>query len=147
MNKKYIVRLSQAERVAAEAIVDRLKGTSQKVRRAQVLLQSDVSGSNWTDSQIASAYRCRIKTVENTRKRFVECGFDECINRKKRQSPPSAKLLDGRQEASIIAMRLGSAPKGYATWSLRLLARKVVELGLVDSVSHETIRQTLKKTA
>ncbi len=147
MNKKYIVRLTDTERSDAEEIVKRLKGTSQKVRRAQILLQADVEGACWTDTQIASAYRCRIRTVENIRKSFVEEGFDACVNRKKRVSPPCASLLDGKQEASIIAMRLGSAPQGFANWSLRLLARKVVELGLVDSISHETVRQTLKKTA
>lgn len=147
MNKKYIVCLSDSERKAAEEIVNRLKGTSQKVRRAQILLQSDVEGPNWPDSQIATAYRCRIRTVENTRKRFVEEGFERCIERKKRISPPQEALLDGRQEASLIALRLGSAPQGYANWSLRLLARKFIELSLVDSISHETVRKILKKTA
>ena len=147
MNKKYIVRLNDTERSEAEGIVKRLKGTSQKVRRAQILLQADVEGACWPDAQIASAYRCRVRTVENTRKSFVEEGFDACINRKKRVSPPCSSLLDGKQEASIIALRLGAAPQGYANWSLRLLARKVVELGVVDSISHETLRQTLKKTA
>lgn len=147
MNKKYKVRLRDSEREAAEDIVKRLKGTSQKVRRAQILLQPDADGPHWPDSHIASAYRCRIRTAENTRRRFVEEGFEECINRKKRTTVPIAKLLDGKQEASLIAMRLGAAPKGYASWSLRLLARKVVELGLIESISRETIRQALKKTA
>lgn len=147
MHKKYIVRLSDTEREAAERIVKRLKGTNQKVRRAQILLQSDASGPNWPDSQIASAYHCRVRTVENTRKSFVQEGFESCIERKKRISPPKEALLDGRGEASLIALRLGPAPKGYANWSLRLLARKYVELGLIDSISHETVRKTLKKTA
>ena len=147
MQKKYIVRLSDSERQAAEEIVKRLKGTSQKVRRAQILLQSDVDGPNWTDIQIAEAYRCRRQTVENVRQRFVERGFEECLNRKRRDKPPTAKILNGKQEAKIIAMRLGSPPGGYANWSLRLLARKVVELGVAESVSHETVRQTIKKTA
>lgn len=147
MNKKYIVRLSEPEREELLNIVKRLKGSSQKVRRAQILLQADSDGPNWTDVQIASAYRCRERTVEHTRKRFVECGLEQCVNGKKRSSPPTAKLLDGKQEASLIAMRLGPPPKGYANWSLRLLARKVVELRLVDQISHETVRSTLKKTA
>ena len=147
MQKKYIVRLSLAECQAAEEIVKRLNGTSQKVRRAQILLQSDAAGPNWTDVQIAEAYRCRRQTVENVRQRFVERGFSECLNRKRRDTPPTPKLLDGKQEAKIIAMRLGSPPKGYANWSLRLLARKVVELGVTESISRETVRQTIKKTA
>jgi len=147
MNKKYIVRLNDSERSELLAIVARLSGTSQKVKRAQILLQADANGANWPDAQIAAAYRCRVKTVENTRRRFVEYGLEECVNRKKRHSPPTPKLLDGKQEAFIIAMRLGPAPKGYANWSLRLLARKVVELGVASQASHETVRQTLKKTA
>ena len=147
MQKKYIVRLSEAEREAAEEIVKRLKGTSQKVRRAQILLQSDAEGPNWTDMQIAAAYRCRRQTVENVRQRFVERGFEECLNRKRRDKPPTPKLLNGKQEAKVIAMRLGAPPNGYSNWSLRLLARKVVELGVAESISHETARQTIKKTA
>jgi len=147
MQKKYIVRLTKLEREEAEGIVKRLKGTSQKVRRAQILLQTDVNGPNWSDAKVAEAYRCRTKTVENVRQRFVERGLEECLNRKKRDTPPTSKLLDGKQEARVIAMRLGSPPKGYANWTLRLLARKIVELGVADSISHETVRQTIKKTA
>jgi hypothetical protein len=147
MQKKYIVRLSEAERQAAEELVKRLKGTGQKVRRAQILLQADANGPNWPDVQIAEAYRCRRQTVENVRQRFVERGFEECLNRKKRETPPTPKLLDGKQEAKIVAMRLGPPPEGYASWSLRLLARKVVELGVAESISRETARRTIKKTA
>ncbi|MEZ4684537.1 MAG: helix-turn-helix domain-containing protein [Bacteroidia bacterium] len=147
MNKKYIVRLSESERKEARSIIKRLRDTSQKVRRAHILLKADADGPNWADQLISEAYHCRVRTVENTRKRFVEQGFNECLNRKKRVLPPSPKLLDGKQEAAIIAMRLGPAPKGYANWSLRLLSRKVVELGVVEKISHETVRDTLKKTA
>jgi hypothetical protein len=74
-------------------------------------------------------------------------GFEAALERKNPESPPTEKLLDGQQEAQVIATRLGPPPKGYANWSLRLLARKVVELEIVESISHETVRQTLKKTA
>lgn len=147
MNKKYIVRLSDLERRQLGEVVKRFSGNSQKVRRAQILLQTDVDGPNWCDEQICSAYHCRVKTVQNTRKRFVELGLEECLNRKKRNLPPRVKLLDGKQEASIIAMRLGPPPKGYVDWSLRLLAHKVVERGVASEISHETVRETLKKTA
>lgn len=147
MQKKYIVRLSAEERHHLQSVIKKLSGSSQKVRRAQMLLKADAEGPNWTDRQIAEAFDCRTKTVENLRRRLVEQGFDVTLNGVKRTSPPTAKLLDGEQEAQIIAMRLGSPPAGYAKWSLRLLARKVVELGLVEAVSHETVRQTLKKTA
>jgi len=146
MNKKYIVRLSAKERGLLLEIVKKLKGTSQKVRRANILLKADANQDNWPDSKIAEALSCRIKTVENIRRQFVTEGFDEVLNRKKRKTPPTAKILDGKQEAELIALRLGSPPKGFANWSLRLLANKVVELEIAESISYETVRRTLKKT-
>jgi transposase len=147
MQKKYLVRLSDQERDTLREVVKKLKGTSQKVRRAQALLKADADGPAWSDRQIAEAFSCRIKTVENIRQRLVERGFEETLNGKKRAQPPTEKLLDGEQEAKVIATRLGPPPKGYANWTLRLLARKVVELEIVPGVSRETIRRTLKKTA
>ena len=146
MKKKYIVRLTDQERNTLVEVVKKLKGTSQKVRRAQILLKADADGPAWTDKQIAEAYACRTKTVEDVRQRLVERGFEETLNGRKRANPPTEKLLDGKQEAEVIATRLGPPPKGYANWTLRLLARKVVELEIVKSVSHETVRRTLKKT-
>jgi transposase len=145
MEKKYIVRLTDQERQELEQVVKKLKGTGQKVRRAQMLLKADADGPNWTDRQIAEGFGCRIQTVEKVRQRLVERGFTETLNGAKPAQPPVAKLLDGAQEAQIIATRLGPAPQGYANWTLRLLARKVVELGIVDAVSYETVRRTLKK--
>jgi Homeodomain-like domain len=147
MQKKYIVRLSKSERKQLEEIVKKLKGSGQKVRRAQVLLKADASGSAWTDDHIAEAYGCRRQTVETIRQRFVECGFEQTLEGKKRAAPPTEKLLDGVQEAKVIAMRLGPPPKGHAHWTLRLLARKIVELEVVETISYETVRRTLKKMA
>lgn len=147
MNKKYIVRLNDQERQRLEAIVKRLSGSSQKVKRANILLMADADGPGWTDKQIAEAYRCRTKTVENVRQRLVQCGFEETLEGKKPEKAPRKKALDGKQEAQVIATRLGNPPKGYANWTLRLLARKVVELGIADSVSPQTVMRTLKKTA
>ena len=146
MEKKYIVRLSEEEREELCQTIKRLSGSSQKVRRANILLMADVDGPAWTDKQIAQAYHCRTKTVENLRQRLVERGFRETLDGKKRDSPPRQKALDGKQEAKVIAVRLGPPPAGYANWTLRLLARKVVELEIVDSVSHQTVMRTLKKT-
>jgi hypothetical protein len=146
MNKKYIVRLTAEERDELATVIQKLKGTGEKVRRAQLLWKADVEGPNWTDRRIAEAFGCRIQTVENIRQRLVEHGFREALDRSKRKTPPVEKLLDGEQEARIIATRLGPPPAGYANWTLRLLARKVVELGIVESVSYETVRRTLKKT-
>lgn len=147
MQKLYVVRLTDQEREELRSVVKKLKGTGQKVRRAQILLKADAGGPNWTDERIAEAFSCRTRTVERLRQRLVEHGFEETLHRLKRTQPPVEKLLTGEQEARIIAMRLGPPPKGYANWTLRLLARKVVELEIVDSVSYETVRRTLKKTA
>lgn len=147
MEKKYIVRLSKQERLELRETVKKLKGGSQKLRRAQILLKADADGPNWTDARIAEAFDCRRQTVEAIRRRLVESGFQETVAGKQRAEPPTEKLLDGKQEAKIIATRLGPPPKGYAHWSLRLLARKVVELEIVDSVSYETVRRVLKKRA
>lgn len=147
MEKKYIVRLDDQEREYLVQLVSKLAGSSQKVRRANVLLQADANGPGWTDKQISEAYRCRIKTVENIRQRFVERGFLETLEGKRSDVPPRAKVLDGKQEAKVIATRLGSPPEGYANWTLRLLARKVVELEIVEKISPQTVMRTLKKMA
>jgi hypothetical protein len=147
MNKKYIVCLSESERATLQGVIKKLSGSSQKVRRAQLLLKTDADGPAWTDRQISEAFDCRTKTVENLRQRFVVEGFSVALNGQKRSSPPVAKLLDGEQEAKVIALRLSSPPAGYAHWTLRLLARKLIELEVLEAISHETVRQTLKKTA
>jgi hypothetical protein len=146
MQKIYVVRLTDQERDELGCVVKKLKGTGQKVRRAQILLMADADGPNWTDDRIAEAFSCRTRTVELIRQRLVERGFEETLHGAERAQPPVEKLLTGEQEARIIATRLGPPPKGYANWTLRLLARKVVELEIVDSVSYETVRRTLKKT-
>jgi Homeodomain-like domain len=147
MQKKYIIRLSEQERNTLQEVVKKLSGSGEKVRRAQILLKADVDGPGWSDSRIAEAFTCRRQTVEMLRERFVATGFQVTLDRKKRADPPTEKLLDGEQEAKIIATRLGPPPNGYANWTLRLLARKVVELEIVEAVSHETVRRILKKAA
>lgn len=146
MKKKYVVRLTDAERATLTEVVKKLKGSAQKVRRAQILLKADADGPAWTDAKIAEAVGCRTKTVENIRERLVTAGFDQTLAGKPRDQAPRAKVLDGRQEAQVIALRLGPPPQGFATWSLRLLAEQVVALEIVEAISHETVRQTLKKT-
>lgn len=146
MAKKYIVRLSEQERNSLEDIVKKLKGTSQKVRRASILLRANVEGPSWSDAKIAEALSCRTRTIENVRRRLVAEGLDVVLNRKERKTPPRPKLLDGKQEAEIIALRLGKPPAGFSNWTLRLLADEVVKLEIVDSISYQTVRRTLKKT-
>jgi|SRR5688572_8889869 hypothetical protein len=147
MEKKYIVRLTEEERGTLRRLIVKLKGSSQKVRRAQVLLKADADGPGWTDQRIAEAFSCRTKTVENIRQRLVMQGFDAALHGQQRELPPRAKRLDGKQEAKIMALRLGDPPRGFASWTLRLLAEKAVELEIVESLSYETVRRTLKKTA
>ena len=145
MLKKYVVRLSDEERGICQDIVKHLKGSSQKFRRAQILLKADADGPGWTDARIAEAFDCRVQTIENLRKRLVTEGFKLAIDGKKRDEPPTPCKLDGEAEAKLIAMRLGKPPAGYGHWTLQLLADELVALEVVDSISHETVRKTLKK--
>ena len=145
MDEEVVVRLTDEERTICEETIDRLAGSSQKARRARILLQVDAAGPDWTDRRVADAFPCSVKTVENVRRRCVLEGFELALCGKQRSGPPVPKLLDGEQEAQVIALRLGPPPPGCGSWSLRLLARQVVELGIVDSISHETVRQTLRK--
>lgn len=147
MQKKYIVRLTDSEREILQVVAKKLKGSSQKVRRAQILLKADAAGPAWTDQQIADAFGCRRQTVENVRQRLVTEGFELTLDGKRPESPSRPPVFDGEQQAKVIALRLGPPPKGFANWSLRLLAEKVVELAIVESVSYETVRRVLKKTA
>jgi hypothetical protein len=124
MKKTYIVRRTEAERAAWEQIVRKLEGSSQKVRRARILLKADADGPAWTDARIAQAYGCRRQTVENRRQRLVREGFESAVRGQARK--PRPKVLDGNQEAPMIALRLGPPPAGFANASLRLLAERVV---------------------
>jgi hypothetical protein len=146
MHKKYIVRLSDEERGVCQDVVKRLKGTSEKVRRAQMLLKADADGPAWIDARIAEAFDCRVQTVESLRKRLVTQGFEQALERKRRETSPTPRKLDGVGEAKLIAMRLGKPPAGYGRWSLQLLADELVVLEVVDSICPETVRKTLKKT-
>lgn len=147
MNKKYVVRLSDEERNLCQEIIKNLKGSSQKFRRAQILLKADADGSGWADVKIADAFNCRVQTIENLRKRLAIEGFELALDGKRRLEPPRPCKLDGQAEAKLIAMRLGKPPVGYGHWTLQLLADEMVALEVVDSISHETVRKTLKKTA
>ena len=145
MQKKYVVRLTDSERKALNLVLKQKRVSAQRSRRAHVLLKADADGPNWTDVRIAQAFDCRTQTVENIRERLVTEGFEATLDgRPKRRV--RQKVLDGEQEAKIIALRLGQPPKGFANWTLRLLAEQAVALEIAESVSHETLRGTLKKT-
>ena len=146
MVKKYIVNLAVEERQKLESLINKGRIASYKRKHAQILLKSDISelGKCWTDSKISEAFDITTRTIENVRKRFVMNGLDAAINRAKSIYVRPCKI-NGEQEAHLLALTCGEAPDGHCRWSLRLLADKMVELEYIDTVSHETIRQTLKK--
>ena len=146
MNKKYIVRLTDEERAICEATIEKETGQSEKLRRAAILLKADAGGPAWGDAKIGESVGCRTRTVENVRQAFVLEGFEGALVRKKRATSPTPKLLDGVGEAKLVAMRLGQPPAGFGHWTLRLLADRMVELEIVESIGPETVCQTLKKT-
>lgn len=124
----------------------RASGSAQ-VRRSYILLAADEHGEKkWKDSQISEAYRVNLSTVERLRERFVEEGFETVLQGKKRE-PAREKLLDGRVEARLLALRCSRPPGGRNRWTLRLLAGKMVELGYAERISHESVRGILKKTS
>lgn len=146
MNQKYFVQLSSDERSYLEKLISTGEASARKLRRAHILLKSDCSegGPKWTAEMIRDAYNVNIVTVSNVRKEFNERGLEQTLNRK----PPAREYerrLDGRAEAHLVAMVCEGAPEGYERWTLRLLQERFVKLEIVESVSHETIRATLKK--
>ena len=146
MNKKYIIRLTDKERCHLKQLVSTGKAAAYKIKHANMLLKADVDGDGWSDEQIAHAFSAHPNTVVGVRQRFVLKGMEAALNRKKHQTPPREKLLDGEKEAHLVALGCSPPPEGQARWTLRLLADKLVELEIVESISHETVRQTLKKT-
>ena len=147
-HKKYIVRLDKEEVDALEALVAS-KASKQKRRRAQILLRSDIGEDGeggWTDELIAETLGCSIRTVSNTRKRFVLEGLEATLESKKQKRPSKLRKLDGKAEARVIALACSEPPEGRARWTYRLLADKIVELEIVDEISHKTVWEVLKKT-
>jgi transposase len=148
MVKRYIVRLSDEEKKQLTALLGKKVLAAQKRKRAQVLLKADAGqdGPAWIDRRIAEALDVSVVTVENLRKSYVLEGLDATIERKKQCRPSRQPVLDGEKEAHLVALCCGTVPAGRGRWTLRLLADKLVELQIVESVSHETVRQALKKT-
>ena len=142
--KRFIVTLSRAERKQLEERVSKGKGAVSRIKHAHILLAADEKGPNMKDEDIAKAFRCHRNTVANVRQRFVEQGLEDALERKKRNTPPV--LLDGRGEARLIAVACSEPPKGRAQWTMQLLADRLVVLGVVENISDETVRRTLKKT-
>jgi hypothetical protein len=148
MMKRYLVTLTDEEREGLEQLIRAGKGAARKLARARILLKADcgAGGPDWGDAAIAESLEVGIATVERTRKQFVEEGVEAALIRRKPQREYQRKL-DGDAEAHLIALACGETPPGHARWTLRLLADQMVALEYVDTVSHEAVRQTLKKTS
>ena len=146
MNRKYIVQLSDEERAQLKKIISSGEAPARKIRRAQILLKSDSSpgGPNWNYQAICEAFNVSEPTVTAVRRAYCQGGLEAALNRKKpeREYP---RRLDGEAEAHLIALACSQPPEGHARWTLRLLRDRFVEAGYVEQVSHETIRQVLKK--
>lgn len=148
MAKSYIVRLEPGERERLREMVRSGRAAAYQRRHAQILLKADTEGEGpgWTDEKIAEAFDVSVRSIEYLRERFVEEGLESALNRRKRSRPSIELKLDGKKEARLIALSCSTAPAGRKRWTLRLLADRLVELLVVDSISYETVRRTLKKT-
>jgi transposase len=147
-HKKYLVTLTADERDRLTALVSAGKRSALTITRARVLLKADQArgGPAWDDARIAEALDCGLRTVERVRQRFVERGLDQALGRKPQDRPSRERKFDGAAEARLIALACSAPPKGRARWTLKLLADRLVELEVFESVSDETVRRVLKKT-
>jgi transposase len=145
--KKYLVQLNEEQRQALKQLIKSGVAPARKIMHAQILLKADSSatGPAWSDEQIQQTFEVGLSTVERVRKRFVEQGFDEALNRRPQPERPAKRILTGKHEAYLIALSCSEKPEGHARWSVRLLAHKMVEVGYVEQVGRETLRQALKK--
>ena len=141
--KKYIVTLTDEERQTLERLLAKGKAAARTLRHAQALLKAD-QPVGWKDADIADAFALSVRTVERLRQRFVEDGFGAALRPK--VAPRLPRKVDGAVEAHLVALACSDPPEGRQRWTLRLLADKLVELDLVGSISHEGVRQVLKKT-
>ena len=146
--KRYKVTLDAQERQDLHDLIAAGQAAARKLTHARILLKADAAegGPAWPDHQIADALEVSVATVERVRQRFVEEGLDAALDRKRRERPAREVKLDGRAEARLIALGCSAPPEGRAVWTMRLLADKLVELEVVDSISDETVRLALKKT-
>lgn len=147
MRKTYIVTLSSEERADLEKLANSGRTSARRQIHARILLKADTStaGPGWLDARISEALEISVASVARVRKRFVEEGLEAALNRRAPRQPPR-RLLDGEQEAHLLAIACSHPPEGHARWTLRLLADQMVTLEYVEAISHETVRQALKKT-
>jgi transposase len=141
-----VVRLSSEEREALELLVKKGKTQAYRIKHANIMLAVDADGPDWSDEEAAEAFGCHVNTVANVRQRVVEQGLEAALERKKQSSPSRERILDGEKEARLIAVACSAPPEGRSKWTLQLLADKLVALKVVESISDQTVRRTLKKT-
>lgn len=146
--KKYKVTLAQDERQQLQDLIAAGKASAKKLAHARILLKADAAPGSpaWSDSRIAEAFEVSTDTVARVRERFVEQGLEAALVRKKQDKPSRERSLDGRAEAKLIALACSAAPEGRQEWTMQLLADRLVELKIVETISDETVRRTLKKT-
>jgi transposase len=147
MRKKYIVRLTIEERATLQTMVRKGRMAAYKIKHANILLAADVEGPGWADARIAEAFSCHPRSVENVRRQFVLEGLTAALERKKQRQPSRERKLDGEGEARLIALACSEPPDGRDRWTLKLLAEALVRLDVVDGISDQTVRRTLKKTS
>ncbi len=146
--KKYRISLTPAERAQLLDLISAGRETAQALARARILLKADQAegGPAWDDGRVAEALGCGRRTVERVRQRLVEDGLDAALTHKPQCRPSRQPVLDGAAEARLIAVACSEPPDGRAAWTLKLLADRLVELEVVESVSRYTVRRALKKT-
>jgi len=146
--KKYVVKLSEAERSHLQALINKGKSPAKRLLKARILLKADASehGEGWSDGRIVDALDTNLSMVTRVRQQLVEEGLEAVLSRKQRATPAITPIFDGEKEARLTALACSTPPEGYARWTLRLLEDKVVELGIVERASDNTIGRVLKKT-
>ena len=144
--KKYVVKLDEAERNRLQSLINKGKSPAKRLLKARILLKADAHGEGWSDGRIVEALDTNISMVTRVRQQFVEEGLEAVLSRKLRDSPARMPIFDGEKQARLTALACSTPPEGYARWTLRLLEDKVVELGIVERASDNTIGRVLKKT-
>ena len=146
---KYIVKLDREQRHGLEQLIRSGEAPARKLMHARILLKADSgeNGPNWPDTRISEALEVSVPTIWRVRRRFVAQGIEDAITRRPQPERPSKRIFDGEKEAHLIALTCGEKPEGEGQWSLRLLAERLVKVGEVEQVSHETVRRVLKKTS
>jgi hypothetical protein len=145
--KKYVIKLSEAERSQLQALISKGKSPAKRLLKARILLKADASesGDAWSDSRIVEALDTNASMVSRVRQQLVEEGLEAVLSRKQRATPARKPIFDGEKQARLTALACSAPPEGRASWTLRLLEEKVVELGIVDRASDNTIGRVLKK--